>query len=300
MAVRLIHFSYRTALLYWFTRQTLYWFSSQVYYHIAMPLFRLATTPAERRSVMAFVIKWVIVVQRAVPRRFVRGLTGDTTISVGGLTYVVDLESGEALTLREIYEARVYDRLDDFIPTVGWTVFDVGANVGMFSLLQAQRGAHVVAFEPNPDCFARCQKAISLNKLEERIDVYNKAVGAQEGVGALTVPYGLTPSGAITPSRAGTTPSGSGVDITTLSTMCSEQGMNHIDLLKIDVEGAEVAVLEGATEILHCVERVLLEYHSPQLLRESKDILEQHGLHAVLEIPGTFGPDAGILYACRG
>ena len=41
-----------------------------------------------------------------------------------------------------------------FVPRRGWRVLDIGANVGVFSVLSATRGAHVVAFEPDPETFA--------------------------------------------------------------------------------------------------------------------------------------------------
>ena len=60
-------------------------------------------------------------------------------------------ELGELIFLtREIHGQRVYELIPDFVVAKGWTVVDVGANVGVFALRAAQLGARVIAFEPNP------------------------------------------------------------------------------------------------------------------------------------------------------
>jgi hypothetical protein len=64
---------------------------------------------------------------------------------------------------------KVYERLADFVTQAGWVVFDVGANAGVYAVQQAAAGAHVYAFEPNPNCYRRLVKSVRLNNLESRV-----------------------------------------------------------------------------------------------------------------------------------
>ena len=76
-------------------------------------------------------------------------------------------------------------------------------------------------------------------------------------------------------------------------------GTGRIDLLKIDVEGAETAVLDGARAALGLVDRVVVEYHSPALRSHVTMLLAAYGLPLVLDVAVTFGGEAGVLYAAR-
>src|SRR5205085_10427341 len=138
-------------------------------------------------GVLAYVVRWVFVTHRLVPRRFLGFLRGDATLRVQGATYSVGLESDEVSIFTEIYQGHVYDRVPDFIPRPGWTVVDVGANVGLFAVQQARRGARVLAFEPNPDCYRRLSKTIAANGLGGTVRAFNVAVGAEPPVGTQRV-----------------------------------------------------------------------------------------------------------------
>src|SRR4051812_40307701 len=95
------------------------------------PLYQLAQNNEERVGVLVFIAKWMLLVHRVLPRRFLRFLGGDTALRMQGTTYFVDIEADETFALREIYIDRLYDRLPEFVPNVGWIVLDVGANVGV-------------------------------------------------------------------------------------------------------------------------------------------------------------------------
>lgn len=295
---RIVRTLYQCALAYWFIRRSAYWFAGEVYYHMLAPLYRQAENEAERRSVLIFVAKWLLFVHRVVPRRLLRSLRGDTPIQLRGATFYLRLESGEAQILREIYEQRLYDRRDDFIPTHGWTVLDAGANAGIYAIQQALRGARVYAFEPNPDCFRRLSKSVATNNLTDDVIAFDWALGAAPGVGTLIVSPDATPCGAVEAIGADAVSTGDvTVRIVSLDHVVSEQGIGHIDLLKIDTEGAEVDILRGAERTLPIVDRVVLEYHSDALLAQVTALLHEHGFTPVLRITNVMGGNAGILYA---
>jgi hypothetical protein len=81
--------------------------------------------------------------------------------------------------------------------------------------------------------------------------------------------------------------------------------VSRIDLLKIDAEGSEVAVLRGAEHTLRNVQRVIVEYHSRDLLRGVRDILLRTGFAQVMIVDyypqnsDTGQEEVGILYAQR-
>jgi FkbM family methyltransferase len=69
-----------------------------------------------------------------------------------------------------------------------------------------------------------------------------------------------------------------------------------VDLLKVDVEGAELRVYRGAPQTLHRVRRVVMEYHSPELFRDCRHLLEGCGLRMVLR---TTDEALGIAFFSR-
>lgn len=138
------------------------------------------------------------------------------------------------------------------------TLFDVGANVGeitsLFSHFTRNNGV-VHAFEPVPDTFEKLSKItesigrdnVKLNKLaldrkeeEVEINVYPKGYsGWNTIVNRPLEKYGID----IKPEKKVL------VRTDTLSNYCSRENIEHIDLLKIDVEGFELDVLMGGIQL---------------------------------------------------
>lgn len=186
-------------------------------------------------------------------------------------------------------------------------MFDAGANTGVYAVQQARRGARVYAFEPNPDCYRRLRKAVAANGLEDRVTALNCALGAAAGSVELIVPKGLTTMGSLRPEW---TSAGGGhgvsVPVDTIDRVASVQGIRRIDLLKVDVEGLEIDVLQGARETLDRVDRVVVEYHSLDLDRRVAEMLAQRGLSAVGDHKLYRGDESkyrgvgrGLLFAAR-
>lgn len=155
-------------------------------------------------------------------------------------------------------------RLVDAIPEDGIdVVFDVGANVGVFSMFAARRwpAARIFSFEPAPEV----QRALSLNLGNASgAEIVQKAVTNVVGEASFTVnPDALQTSSlfanAVQPFTSLNTTRTIRVPTTTVDTFCKERGISGIDVLKIDVQGAETLVLQGAQSMLHHVRHVLLE-----------------------------------------
>jgi FkbM family methyltransferase len=255
-------------------------------------LFRLAENMTERLSVVRFMFKGFLC--RLALRKSWRPQEG--VLILNGCRYTVALRTAESSAFREILLDNVYERLDDFIPSPEWTVLDIGANIGVFSMRQARRGARVYAFEPNPECFRRLTSAIDANRLSDMITAFNCALGAVPGIGLLTVSTN-TCTGSVMAVRPAGDVSRITVEVKSLDGVLASLGLKRIDLVKIDVEGAEVDVLQGASEVLAMVNRIVLEYHSEQLLEAVVAYLSGFGFKQRLLTCAK--PNLGIVYLQR-
>ena len=122
---------------------------------------------------------------------------------------------------------------------------DIGANVGSYTILAcAAIGARGVAFEPVPGTFARLVANMRLNQLADAVRCINKGVGAKQGTVSFTSDRDTTNRALAPGERCGNEEV---VDVTTLDAALHGEGPS---LVKIDVEGYEFPVLEGAQETL--------------------------------------------------
>lgn len=138
----------------------------------------------------------------------------------------------------------------------GHSAIDVGANIGLHTLALA-KAAHpgrVLAAEPNPSVLGRLKKNLVLNELTNVL-VTDHAIGAARGRLVLNLPAADAANQATaslvshaTASLAGGT--GLEVEISTLDQLVDENGLKNVDVVKIDVEGYEVPVLQGAAALL--------------------------------------------------
>jgi FkbM family methyltransferase len=125
----------------------------------------------------------------------------------------------------------------------GSVVFDIGANFGYYSLVLASamgRSGSIFAFEPASATFSRLTTNISLNQLESVVKPIRCALSDTVGTARLEGVAGN--SGATTFSLDG---NGESVVLDTLDRFCVSQSISEVHLIKIDVEGNELRVLEG-------------------------------------------------------
>jgi FkbM family methyltransferase len=162
--------------------------------------------------------------------------------------------------------------------TPGATVFDIGANIGFFALLAArlagERG-RVIAFEPVPEVAGYARAAAVSNGVADRVDVRTQAVAEHAGTAALHVVAEPSWSHLASRGRHPDTVATIDVEVVTLDGLL-DAGQPVPDVIKLDVEGAEVEVLRGAAR--------LLREHRPALIVELHEtngevagLLEQAG-----------------------
>ncbi|HJJ47579.1 MAG TPA: FkbM family methyltransferase [Methanocorpusculum sp.] len=129
----------------------------------------------------------------------------------------------------------------------GANVFDCGANLGIFSVFAAWKGANVYAFEPIGEARKILYQTISLNPgLPGKIHVEPYAVGKEEGTAEFTILDGTLVGSSMVLQQQGRHEH---VQMTTIDAFCEKNSV-HCDFIKADIEGAERLMLEGAQHTL--------------------------------------------------
>jgi FkbM family methyltransferase len=156
------------------------------------------------------------------------------------------------------------------------TFVDVGANWGYFTLLGAHQvapGGRVVCLEPDPRLFAMLAANVKYNGLA-RVEAVQAAAAASEGT-LLLAGYDEQSDnwGVSRITRAAAAPPVSfAVAARPLDRILDELGLGAVNLLKMDIEGAEGFALAGLARSLaaHRIERLLLEVHPAQLAEHGR------------------------------
>jgi nonribosomal peptide synthetase DhbF len=176
-------------------------------------------------------------------------------------------------------------------------IFDIGANIGLFTLAAKQKApeARVYAFEPIQDTFQVLEKNVHLHKCSNTY-VFNLAIGSEDYGERIFTFYPHAPgnSTAAPEIKQAARPALDQIfgkeqtdfilvaekrtaRIRTLSSVITEQGITNIDYLKIDVEGDELSVLEGIEE-QHwpLIAQLAIETHTQPLRDQVAEILASH------------------------
>ncbi|MFO1350233.1 MAG: FkbM family methyltransferase [Gammaproteobacteria bacterium] len=146
--------------------------------------------------------------------------------------------------LAGIYERRVQALLCRLVQP-GQTVYDVGANVGFYIALAARlvgAAGRVLAFEPEPRNQGYLRRHLALNGMNRQVQVIEAAVAERSGRGYLR--------DTTNPAMGALAEEGAPVALVALDDFAARRGVRPPDLIKIDVEGAESRVLQGAARLL--------------------------------------------------
>jgi FkbM family methyltransferase len=142
------------------------------------------------------------------------------------------------------------------------TVFvDVGAYMGFYTVYACRRARRVLAVEPNPMALAYLKANVALNNCHNTI-IVPKAASDKRGVVKLRIPK---------PAKRGHIPTTASIvwsfeealeidiETDTLDNIVDEAGLDTVDFVKIDVEGAEGLVMKGAERTLRKARAILIE-----------------------------------------
>jgi FkbM family methyltransferase len=179
---------------------------------------------------------------------------------------------------RELILQRVYDAVGE--PPRG-TVIDAGAHVGLWSLLASRTAERVIALEPNPINNQVLQLNRQLNRAEN-IECHAAALWIEDGTVAFQSSWHTT-GGSVSSGGDRRVPARS------LDSLIAEYG--DIDVLKIDIEGAEFEVLPAA-EQLERVGRIIGELHIGSAGQEEPVIRALEGAGYTVEVipaPSLYG-----------
>jgi FkbM family methyltransferase len=186
------------------------------------------------------------------------------------------------VNIPDCYLRREYMRHPDHVPAKGWTVLDIGAHVGIYTLWAARRVGDeglVVAFEPNPLAFRWLVNNIELNKVRN-VKAVPYALGDEICRSVLYVAGENIGASSLIKNHLTNNPSGKypiigsfSIQVLTLDYIIDRsitivgRSLGHIDLAKIDVEGYEMRVLRGAEKTLDkdLIERFIIEVHTDQV-----------------------------------
>jgi FkbM family methyltransferase len=174
------------------------------------------------------------------------------------------------------------DIIEHFTPKQGDIVVDIGANIGRYTIIGSKRvgtQGKVVAIEAHPGNFEMLNRNIKLNQLTNVIPL-NYAAYSKETKIRLYVPgeeSGYTVYNTIMSNRAGTEENFVEVNANTLDYLLqlNQIRQEQVKWIKIDVEGAELDVLKGSTNVLSKSKDIalLIEVHGPANYRPVVEFL---------------------------
>ncbi len=154
------------------------------------------------------------------------------------------------------------DILEQFSPKEGGIFVDVGAAFGFYTIVGSRKVTNtgkVISIEPHPDIFDMLNRNIKFNQLTNVVTL-NYAVSSKKTKVKLYSSYSILPERDRKGSKKFVE-----VDANTLDNLLQQNGINAEDVnwVKIDVEGAELEVLRGATNVLSKSKNIalLIEVH---------------------------------------
>lgn len=205
------------------------------------------------------------------------------------------------------YHRRAFER--ELMLCLGWlhqeerpVIYDLGANVGFVATQLAQmlepQSPRIYAFEPVPATFARLVKSITLLGLDDHVQAIPAALTAQPG----SVQIAYSTSNSLMSQVRATADAVTGETIVDATGVTLDAFSAEIDrkpsLLKMDIEGSEIAALSGARRLLSGPDRPAIAFeHNPVALAECGthagaflELLPDYAFHYVDDLAGQLRP----------
>lgn len=177
------------------------------------------------------------------------------------------------------YEQDTNLMLNEFIQE-NFHVVEAGAHIGSETLLIASKVGKlgkVYAFEPNPIVMKRLRVNILLNDWGDRVDIFDIALGEKEGEISFYIKSEETPNQGMSSKYQ--------FDNNVIEIIAIQQTLDHwvatqkiprVDFLKMDVQGAEMDILNGASETI--------ERYKPTIFMEADDSIQSDSMHTVRDL----------------
>lgn len=184
----------------------------------------------------------------------------------------------------EIFFNNIY-RLPGVNPASIKTIVDLGSNVGLSVVyfLRQYPGASVICVEPEPSNFVQLSKNLLPEITSGKVMAIEAAVTGKDGNVSFepaTVKYN---------SRIGEGSLAKNTKGICINTLLDQFGISHINLLKMDVEGAEAAIFSANVDWLRKVDNIIIELHGTEAYTICMLALEQHAfvVSPISTVPGN-------------
>lgn len=158
------------------------------------------------------------------------------------------------------WEGEAPDILESIIEP-GMVVVEMGACIGFYMLVEAACGATVYAIEPDPHNVEMMRKSLDLNGFT-RARAYELAIGGVDGTAHFHRSRGRSDRGRLSPK-------GLEVKVLTLDTFARRAGITRLDVLRCDIEGAEVGMVSGGRKTLEMARWLFIDLHPLKMKRKS-------------------------------
>lgn len=228
--------------------------------------------------------------------------------SVAGKNYIIEngitLRQGtsDTFVFKEIFIDECYKDKNNSLNKES-VVIDIGAHIGLFDIYCTNKCGQIYAYEPHPENFELLEKNIKNTKLEN-VKIFNLAVWSEAGKDIAMADNGSGDTAEFSVSMGGEKLSGKNhiLKTTTIEEIFARNNIEHCDLLKIDVEGAEYNILFSAPEhIYKRIKSIYIEYH-PDIERKyfSRDLIKFLSDKGYKIKVDEIKKDYGLIYAEKG
>jgi FkbM family methyltransferase len=208
-------------------------------------------------------------------RKFI-GKSDSAIVNRGGIRYQLDLDEGIdfSIYLLGAFEPGTQKTLRRLVAP-GNIVFDIGANIGAHTLGIAQsvgNAGKVYAFEPADFAFAKLKRNLALNpELQARTcpqQILLAASSTEPPEREIYASWPLESNRSVHPKHRGRLVSAENATVETLDNFVRREGIERVDLIKMDVDGHELPVFQGANETLRRFRPMLVMELSPYIHAE--------------------------------
>lgn len=180
------------------------------------------------------------------------GKPAEFRYAIGGESFWVRKNTSDIFCLHEVWSQRNY--LD---PLPGNTVVDLGANIGGYTVYAARRAKHIFAFEPLASNYGQLLKNTQSLK---NVTTFPCAVAGSEGTRIITFNPTYPGQASIIEGMRGLQEVIRTITLPQVFDLCR---LSSIDLLKMDIEGAEYEILSSTpAEVLRRIGAITMEFHS--------------------------------------
>jgi FkbM family methyltransferase len=187
--------------------------------------------------------------------------------------YTIEIPASSVGSIIEVFNTGVYDKI---LKPGGGIVIDVGSHVGTFAIKWASKSKMVLAIEPEINNYNRIKNNLAENDIGN-VMVINEALSSCHGKDTLNISKRSSCHSLVYDVGAEHIL----VTVNTLDRLLAslDMGKEPIDFVKIDAEGAELKVLQGAWQTLKRTSKVSVAiYHTKHNeMQEVIDLLLNHG-----------------------